>query len=43
MVYPEELFVKYITHVDTNKLLETGNFGNAYLGEELGLFPKRLS
>ena len=34
---PEELFVKYITHVDTNKLLETGNFGNAYLGEDRAL------
>ena len=31
---PVELCVKYITRCDTNKLLGTGNFGNANLGED---------
>jgi hypothetical protein len=31
---PDELSVRYITRCDTNKLLGTGNFGNAYLGED---------
>jgi hypothetical protein len=31
---PVELCVKYITRCDTNKLLRTGNFGNANLGED---------